>query len=95
MFLRVRILAECEKKNQKIEIFHVLTVLVEFLHLPQKWILSSSVMCIFRKTRANRILDKQCIVFIADCYAQCNQKVRILIIERNYRKVETNQECST
>ena len=35
--------------------------------------LSSSVECIFRKTRANRIVVKQCIVFIADCDAQCNQ----------------------
>ena len=26
------------------------------IHMPQKWILSSSLMCIIRKTRANRIL---------------------------------------
>ena len=32
----------------------------------QEWNLSSSVKCIFRKTRANRILVKQCIVFIPD-----------------------------
>ena len=32
------------------------------IHMPQKWSLSSSVKCIFRKTRANRILVKQCIV---------------------------------
>ena len=60
--------------------------------MPQKWILSSSVKCIFRKTRTNRILVKQCNVFIVNFDAQCNQKLRILVIERNYRKVETSQE---
>ena len=43
------------------------------IHMPQKWDLSSSVNCFFRKTRANRILVKQCIVFIGDCDAQGNQ----------------------
>ena len=38
------------------------------IHMPQKWNLSS-VNCIFRKTRVNRILVKQCVV---DCAAQCN-----------------------
>ena len=33
------------------------------IHMPQKGKLSSSLKCIFRKTRANRILAKQCIVF--------------------------------
>ena len=61
------------------------------IHMPQKWNLSS-VKCILRKTRANRILVKQCIVFIADCDAQCNQKLWIAIIERTYRKVETSKE---
>ena len=51
--------------------------------MPQKWNLSSSVKCIFCKTRANRILVKKCIVFIANCDAQCNQNLRIVIIERN------------
>ena len=37
----------------------------------------------FRKTRANRILVKQCSGIIAHFDAQCNQKLRILIIERN------------
>ena len=50
-------------------------------YMPQKWILLSSVICIFRKTGANSILVEQCSVFIADCDAQCNQKVRIMIIE--------------
>ena len=58
----------------------------------QKWNLLPSVKCIFRKTRANRILVKQCIVFIADCDAQCNQKMRIVIIERNQRKMETSRD---
>ena len=53
------------------------------IHMPQKWILSSSVKCIFRKTRTNRILVKQCNVFIVNFDAQCNQKLRILVIERN------------
>ena len=53
------------------------------MDMPQKWNLSSSVKCIFRETRANRILVKQCIVFIADCDAECNQKMRIVNIERN------------
>ena len=44
------------------------------IHMPQKWILSSSVMRIFRKMRVNRIIVKQCIVFIANFDAQCNQK---------------------
>ena len=51
------------------------------IHMPQNWNLSSSVKCIFCKTRANRILVKQCIVFIADCDAQCNQKMRIVVID--------------
>ena len=34
--------------------------------MPQKWNLSSSVKCIFRKTEANRILAKQCSVFIVN-----------------------------
>ena len=53
------------------------------IHMPQKWILSSSVKCIFRKTRRNRILVKQSSVFIVNFDAQCNQKLRILVIERN------------
>ena len=53
------------------------------IHMPQKWNLSSSVKCIFCKTRANRILVKQCIVSIADCDAQCSQKVRIVVNECN------------
>ena len=47
------------------------------IHMPQKWILSSNVKCIFRETRANSILVKECIVFIADCDAQCDEKLRI------------------
>ena len=53
------------------------------IHMPQKWNLSSSVKCIFRKTRTNRILVKQSSVFIVNFDAQCNQKLRILVIERN------------
>ena len=53
------------------------------IHMPQKWIIPSSVMSIFRKTRVNRILVKQCIGFITYCAAQCNQKQWILIIEGN------------
>ena len=53
------------------------------IHMPQKWNLSSSEKCTFRKTRANRILVKQCIEFVADCDAQCNPKMQIVIIERN------------
>ena len=53
------------------------------IHMPQKWNLSSRVKCIFRKTRANRNLAKQHILFIVDCDAQCNQKLRIMVIERN------------
>ena len=53
------------------------------IHMPQKWILSSSVKCIFRKTRTNRILVKLSSVFIVNFDAQCNQKLRILVIERN------------
>ena len=34
------------------------------------------------------ILVKQCSVFIVNFDAQCNQKLRIEVIERNYRKVE-------
>ena len=45
------------------------------IHMPQKWILSSSVKRFFRKTRANHILVKQCSVFIAHFDAQCNQKL--------------------
>ena len=45
------------------------------IHMPQKWNLSSSVKCIFRKTRANRILVKHCNVFIMNFDAQCNQKL--------------------
>ena len=56
------------------------------IHMPQKWNLSSYVKCIYCKTRANRILVKKCIVFIANCDAQCNQKLRIAIIERNQRE---------
>ena len=56
------------------------------IHMPQKWNLSSSVKCIFCRTRENRILVKMCIVFIANCHAQWNQKLRIVIIERNYRE---------
>ena len=52
------------------------------IHMPQKWNISSSVNCIFRKTRANRILVKQCTVFIMDCDVQCNEKLRVVIIER-------------
>ena len=62
------------------------------IHMTQKWKLSSSVKCIFRKTRANRILVKQCSVFIVNFDAQCNQKMQIEVIERNWRKVETSQE---
>ena len=53
------------------------------IQMPKKWNLSSSVKCIFCKKRANRFLVKKCIVFIANCDAQCNQKLRIVIIERN------------
>ena len=53
------------------------------IHMPQKWNLSSSVKSIFSKTRVNRILVKKCIVFIANCDAQCNQELQIVIIERN------------
>ena len=60
--------------------------------MPQKWILTSSVKCIFRKTRMNCILVKQCNVFIVNFDAQCNQKLRIVVIEREQRKVETGQE---
>ena len=52
------------------------------IHMPQKWNLSSSINCIFRETRANRILVKQFTVLIMDCDALCNQKLRIVIIER-------------
>ena len=62
----------------KLKRFHNITI-----HMPQKWILSSTVMCIFHKTRANRILVKQCNVFIVSFDAQCNQKLRIVILERN------------
>ena len=44
------------------------------IHMPQKW-KSSSVKCIFRKTRANRVLVEEFFVFIVDCDAQCNQKL--------------------
>ena len=47
------------------------------IHMPQKWNLSKSVKCTFRETRANRILVKQCIVFIANCVAECNQEYPI------------------
>ena len=60
--------------------------------MPQEWNLSTSVKCIFCKTRTNRILVKQCNVFIVNFDAQCNQKLRIVVIERNYRKEETSQE---
>ena len=40
------------------------------IHMPQKWISSSRVMCIFCKTRANCILVKQCNVFIVKFDAQ-------------------------
>ena len=60
--------------------------------MPQKWNLSSSVKCIFRKTRTNRILVKQCNVFLVNVDALCNQKLRIVVIERNEREVETSQE---
>ena len=53
------------------------------IHMPQMWNLSSSVKWIFRKTRTNRILVKQCNVFIVNFDAQCNQKLRILVIKRN------------
>ena len=53
------------------------------IHMPQKWNLSSSVKCIFRKTRANRILVKQYNVFIVNFDTPCNQKMRIVVIERN------------
>ena len=53
------------------------------IHMAQKWTLSSSVQCIFRKTRANRFLVKQCSVFIVNFDAQCNQKLRIVVIECN------------
>ena len=53
------------------------------IHMPQKWTLSSSVKCIFRKTRTNRILVKQSSVLIVNFDAQCNQNLRILVIERN------------
>ena len=57
------------------------------IHMPQKWNLSLSVKGIFRKTRTNRILVKhvclQCNVFIVNFDAQCNQKLLILVIERN------------
>ena len=56
------------------------------IHMPQKWNLSSSVKCTFFKTRANRILVKKWIVFITNCDAQCNQKLRIVIFERNWRE---------
>ena len=45
--------------------------------------ISLSVKCIFRKTIANRFVVKQCIMLIADCDAQCNQKLRIVIIDCN------------
>ena len=63
--------------------------------MPQKWNLSSSVKCIFRKTRAYRIVVKHGIVFIVNFDAQCNLKLRIVVIEPNKRKVETSQEYST
>ena len=52
------------------------------IHMPQKWILSSSVKCLFRKTRTNRILVKQSSVFIVNFDAQCNQKLRKMIMYR-------------
>ena len=52
--------------------------------MPQKWILSSIVKCIFRKTRTNRILVKQSSVFIVNFDAQCNQKLRILVFNENF-----------
>ena len=58
--------------------------------MPQKWSLSSSVMCIIRKTRTNRILVKQCNVFIVNCDAQYNQKLRILVIVYQDRKKGMN-----
>ena len=51
--------------------------------MPQKGNLSSSVKSIFRETRANRILVKQCNVFIVKFDTQCNLKVWIVVIERN------------
>ena len=50
--------------------------------MPQKGILSSRLI-FFSVKRVNRILVKQCSALIADCNAQCNQKLRIVAIERN------------
>ena len=42
-------------------------VMIITIHMLQKWRLTSTVKCIFRKTRANRILVKQCIVYSVQC----------------------------
>ena len=89
------LLEELEKQNIKNKsVFSTRQTSLWYItiHMPQKWSLSSSVMCIIRKTRTNRILVKQCNMFIMNCDAQCNQKLRIVVIERNQRKVETSQE---
>ena len=53
------------------------------IHMPKQWNLSSSVKCIFSKTRMNRILVKQCNVFFVNFDAQSYQKLRIVVIKRN------------
>ena len=55
--------------------------------MPQKWNLSSSVKCIFRKTRENRILVKQCNVFIVNFDTQRNQKLRIVVIVTDIQRL--------